>query len=60
MLYSKDNTKQAHGTQKLSKRQPIHMATIQETKIRPQNSTPKFTGYTTLRHDRTTRGGLAS
>ena len=39
------------------KQHNVHIATIQETKLRPHNNTPKFPGYTTLRHDRQTRGG---
>ena len=30
----------------------IHIAVIQETKLRPKHKTPKFPGYTTLRLDR--------
>ena len=30
----------------------IHIAVIQETKLKSKNHTPKFPGYTTIRHDR--------
>ena len=32
--------------------QNIHIATIQETKLHKDKTTPNFPGYTTLRHDR--------
>ena len=35
----------------------IHIAVIQETKLQTHHSTPKFPGYTTLRHDRSRGGG---
>ena len=35
----------------------VHIALIQETKLSPRHYTPKFPGYTTLRHDRTRGGG---
>ena len=37
--------------------QHIHIATIQESKLTTTSNTPSFPGYTTLRHDRPTRGG---
>ena len=37
--------------------QHIHVATIQESKLTTTSTTPSFPGYTTLRHDRPTRGG---
>ena len=35
----------------------IHIALIQETKLQQTSKTPKFPGYTTLRHDRQRGGG---
>ena len=43
-------------TKHLLKHHQIHVATIQETKLKDSDPTPTFPEYTTLRHDR--RGGL--